>query len=195
MFSFFAIARPASGRGISSHVSRQSRYETPCRHGAPATGQGHCRIHRCAAGRRHGELFSGRRDVRENQRERARARCFHHPADVPADQPEFDGIAHPGRCGETGQRGAHHRGDSIFRLRAPRPQRPAARPDHGEAGGKSPGGRRREPVAHHGPACPAVAGIFRHSGRPSLCLAHSDQAPAEKKRSPTLWLFHPMWVG
>ena len=97
-----------------------------------------------------GHLLPQRRDGREDQRECPRARRLHRPAHRAADQPEPDGAADHDRRGPARQRDAHHRGHALLRLRAPGPQGPAARADHGQARRQPARRRRGQPHPDHG---------------------------------------------
>ena len=95
---------------------------------------------------RHLRLTVGHADSRPLQRrrgqcrdhgERARPRCVHRAAHLPAGQRSPDGTADDDRCLPARLGGAHHGGGALFRLRAPGPA--AARhalADHGQAGGR-----------------------------------------------------------
>src|SRR5712691_6697638 len=66
---------------------------------------------------------------------------------------------------------AHHRGGAVLLLRAPGPQRQAARPHLREAGGRPARDRRRQPRPDARPARAADSGLFHRAGGPPVRLA------------------------
>ena len=122
---------------------------------------------RTAALRLDHQALCGRRDVRQDRRERARAGCLHHPVHQSAGG-EHDGAAAPHGCGEAGQRGAGHRGHSLLRVCPPGPEGPAARRHQREAHGEHGVEGRRRPRARHGFPPASDAGVLRPAGGPPV---------------------------
>ena len=71
----------------------------------------------------------------------------------------------------TDQCVACHGSPAVLRVRAARSEGPTARSDHGEVGGKSISGGRRESGSYDGSARPADTGFLRYSSRSPLCGA------------------------
>src|SRR5205823_6565172 len=78
------------------------------------------------------EFVPGWRNLCEVRGEHPRARRFHYSADLTARERASDGVAHHGGRGAPGERGSHHGGNSILRLRTAGQERQTARTDHGK---------------------------------------------------------------
>ena len=139
----------------------------PRRNGQPAPRRGDGPAFGTAAVRGDDAAVCRRRDLRKNRRERARAGRLHHPAHESAGG-KLHGAAAPDGRGAARERGPHHGGASVFRLRAAGPERSAARGDQRQADCESDHARRRGSRAGNGFSFPPGPGILRYPGGPSV---------------------------
>ena len=131
----------------------------------PATRRRRCATISKSNSARPKSSSSATRNLRQDQRERAREGRLRHPADC---RPSTTAImellimldALQARIGW-----AHHSGHPVFRLRPHRQEGPAARADHGAAAGRYDPDGRRGPRADHGSARGPDTGLLQHPGR------------------------------
>ena len=153
----------------SGRAEREQALQDFLRIGQPRAGRGDLQVRRCAAGRDPVAAILRRRGSFSAARERSRCGCFSRAADVfPGRSASGRAADHDGRA-EARLGRAHHGCDSLLRLCAAGPQRPAARRDYIEAGGRSSDHGRCEPRAARRSACGADSGLLQYSGGSSVC--------------------------
>ncbi len=131
----------------------------------PRPGGGDWRLPGRPAGARPAAAFSGHGGVVPDRREHPRHRRLHRAADLRGRRRNLDRAVRDDRCVPPLVGVAHHRGDSVLRLRPAGSQGQAARADLGEAGRQPAERGRGEPGADDGSAQGADPGVFRHPGR------------------------------